>query len=169
MAAELTAERLRELLDYDPETGVFVWRVGRRGKGALGSVAGSLGPRGYLRLTVDSQDYRAHRAAWLYVHGRWPAAELDHINGQRDDNRLGNLREATHAENMQNRARHRNNTSGSAGVNWCGRKRRWVARICVDGRRRHLGYFATLEAAAAAYLAAKAELHTFQPTLRAVA
>lgn len=166
MAADLTAERLRELLDYNPETGAFVWRV-TRGPAKAGAPAGGLNTRGYHQITVDVHNHRAHRLAWLYVYGRWPKGEIDHINGVCDDNRIVNLREATHAENMQNVALQSNNTSGYAGVNW--RFGSWHASIRHHGRKVHLGRYPTPEAAYAAYLAAKAELHTFQPVPRDLA
>jgi hypothetical protein len=133
------------------------------------SVAGGLSTCGYRRINIDRRLYQAHRLAWLYVHGRWPIVELDHINGVRDDNRLANLREATRAQNNQNLSQRSDNKSGHVGASFHKQTRRWKAQIQVGGQTRHLGLYATPEAAHDAYLAAKAEMHTFQPALRAVA
>lgn len=158
---KLTQARLQELLVYNPETGTFVWKVAITNV-QVGVIAGSLNYRGYCRIKVDGERYYAHRLAWFYTHGRWPAQCLDHINGIRDDNRLVNLREATDAENKQNqrKARSDNTSSGSLGVSRCNDK--WRARIKIDGKLRHLGLFASIEEAHAAYLAAKSALHPFQ-------
>lgn len=148
----LTAERLREVLDYDPGTGVFRWRVSRPGVHA-GTVAGSVSAsQGYRFIWVNRSKYSAHRLAWLHAYGVWPAGELDHRNWVRDDNRLANLREATGAQNSQNRR-------GCAGFYPSGRG--WRATIMVDGKSHNLGTFDTPEEASAAYVAAKKDLHPF--------
>lgn len=161
----LTAARLRELLHYDPETGVFTNRVVRP-RTVLGAVAGGHDSYGYITISVDVRRYLAHRLAWLYVYGEWPSKNLDHINGVRDDNRIANLREATQAQNLQNRAAASIGRSGVLGVGWDSSRKKWVASIKHQGKARHLGRFSTVEGAQAAYLAAKAQLHTFQPTTR---
>ena len=97
----LNQKRLKEVLTYDSETGIFVWRSKKsRNKG---KVAGHLRSDGYVAITVDSKLYRAHRLAWLYVHSYFPEHDIDHMNGVRDDNRLVNLREASRACNLQNK------------------------------------------------------------------
>jgi len=149
----ITTERLRELLDYNPETGVFRWRAPRRGvmrKSA--GVAGVLFSKGYRYIGIEGRKYYAHRLAWFYAHGRWPACQIDHINGLRDDNRIANLREATSRDNNRNS---KPKVLGRKGIRLMGRK--WAARIKVDGRGVHLGMFATAEAAHAAYRKAAAE------------
>lgn len=124
----ITATRLRELLHYDPETGLFTWKVARQGTRA-GAFAGALN-HGYLRITIDWRHYPAHRLAWLYMTGEWPADLIDHINLVSDDNRFVNLRQATRAQNMHNSARPRTNTSGVKGVSrYAGR---WKAQIKVN-------------------------------------
>jgi hypothetical protein len=159
-----TAERVRELLDYNPETGIFTWKVFRAGKAVAGSVAGKINSHGYREIRVDGARIGAHRLAFLYVLGRLPKKQVDHKNGIRDDNRMENLREASTAENMQNlrKANADNKSSGLLGASWYGLTKKWQARIRVEGKQIHIGYFDTAEEAHAAYLKAKAELHPFQ-------
>jgi hypothetical protein len=101
----LTAERLRELVDYDPETGKFTWTRNRAYKALGGTAAGYLNTNGYARITIDSVSHAAHRLAWLHVYGEWPKASIDHINRNRQDNRIANLREATQSEQNANSSR----------------------------------------------------------------
>lgn len=163
---ELTAERLREVLHYDPETGVFTRLESGSRKDVLGRSAGTLTQQGYLKTMVDSRTYYLHRLAWLHERGTWPKDQMDHINGVKSDNRLANLRECSCGENQQNRARSTRALSPLPGVCWHKRDRVWVASVTLSGRRRNLGSFRTAEEASAAYLAEKARLHTFQPTPR---
>lgn len=146
----LTAEELRERLDYDPETGVFTWRVKPRQKKILG-YAGHLSKAGYIYISVRKKTYAAHRLAWLHTYGYWPRKEIDHINRVRSDNRIANLREATRAENCANRkkrpTRYRLN-----GVFLVGR--RFGARVYVDGIPAYLGVYDTEIEAHAAYTTA---------------
>ena len=144
---DTTPAMLRELLDYSPDTGIFVWRVSI-GAARAGTVAGT-SCRGYCRIMVFGKRYSAHRLAWLFVHGEWPKLQIDHINGKRSDNRIANLREATNAENGQNQL--------GRGVSRSGK--RWEARIRLGGPQIRLGSFDTQEEAHAAYLAAKLALH----------
>jgi len=158
----VTAERLRELLTYDPKTGFFSWRVSR-GSAKEKSEAGRKNSHGYIEISIDSRFYKAHRLAWMHVYGEWPVEQLDHINGIRTDNRLANLREATNAQNGQNQAMYSHNTSGHPGVSWCRTYGKWKAKIHAAGKLHHLGYFHKVEDAVAARAKAKSELHTFQP------
>lgn len=156
-------DRMRELLAYDPETGVLRWRIARGGNAKAGSIAGSLDSHGYGQIKLAGQCHRAHRVAWCLFYGAWPTAEIDHVNGIRNDNRIANLRETTSAQNKQNlRGAHRDNKSGYLGVCYRHKRNLWTAQIQAEGRLRHLGFFATPEAASQAYLAAKAKLHPFQ-------
>jgi hypothetical protein len=152
----LTQERLKELLDYDPETGVFTWLASTTNRISVGDVAGSVDRLGYRRIALDRRDYKAHRLAWLYMTGEWPTSDLDHINCDKDDNRIANLRLATEAQNGANRRKNSNNTSGYKGVS--SSRGRWRAEIRVNGRARRLGHFTDPAAAHAAYVAA-AEKH----------
>jgi hypothetical protein len=166
--SELTAERLRELLSYDPDTGFFRWVVKRNGV-PVGPEIRSVDKEGYVQIRVDQRKYYAHRLAWLYVHGRWPADQLDHISGIRSENRIANLREATNAENGQNCVVRRNNASGHPGVSWDKQCGKWRARIKVNRKGIHLGKFDNIGDAIAARAKAKAELHRFHPTDRKAA
>lgn len=141
----LTQERLREVLSYDSDTGVFVWRV-QRGKARVGSVAKTLNSSGYLKIGIDGCEYLSHRLAWLYVYGQMPENEIDHINGARLDNRIANLRSVTAYLNSRNAARYSNNTTGVNGVS----KYKGKYRAYIEGttRRICLGVFLTVEEAA---------------------
>ena len=153
----LTIERLRGLLNYAPETGVFTWIV-HASQMHIGDIAGSVNGSGYLQIDIDGQKYKAHRLAWLYATGAWPTAQIDHVNGQRDDNRISNLRDVSRSVNIQNLRKARSdNKSGLLGVSANGN--RWQAQINVGGKKRQIGTFATPELAHAAYLDAKRELH----------
>lgn len=163
--SKLTAERLRELLHYDPETGVFTRRV-RCGRSPAGSVAGHNRKSGYAAVSVCNKLYLAHRLAWLYVYGHWPHKDIDHIDGNGLNNRLSNLRECVPGENHQNVAPHKDNISGLLGVTWDKQTGRWRSRIMIERRQVNLGRFDTPEEAHAAYLAAKKNLHTFNPVPR---
>lgn len=158
----LTTERLRELLRYDPETGIFTWKA-HTGQGVhtkSGDIAGHLHSRKYIHIQVGNVIYKAHRLAWLYVTGTWPVENIDHINGNRSDNRIDNLREATDAENIQNQ-RHATikNASGIMGVRKGSAS--WHARITVNKKPIHIGCFSTPELAHQAYLEAKRIYHPF--------
>jgi len=148
--AALTAERLRELLDYDPATGIFRWRVSRGGTARAGTVAGSPQSDGYAQIKIDGPNYMAHRLAWLWGTGSWPAALIDHINGDRADNRFVNLREATLYQNQYNSRISSRNTSGHKGICWHEQIGKWQAYLKFGGKQRHLGYFTNIEDAAAA-------------------
>ena len=148
---DLTADRLRKLLNYDPDTGTFTWAITRRGC-RKNSVAGCKMKHGYVAIRLDNKLFTAHRLAWLYVNGAWPKAQIDHVNRDRADNRVANLREVTNAENAQNKKSSRNK-SGFAGVRKENRK--WLAEIKVNYKPIRIGLFETPEAAHRAYVAAK--------------
>lgn len=164
----ITQERLKELLRYDPETGVFTRRVstGRHGRWAAGTtVEGRPMRAGHLRVMVDRRHYLAHRLAWLYMTGEWPKDEIDHRDRAPANNRWGNLREATTAQNGQNRDARKDSTSGKTGVYWIASRQKWRAEIKPPaGMRKSLGYHASWEAAVAARLAAeRAYFGSFAP------
>ncbi len=142
----LTADRAREVLRYEPFTGVFTRAVWPR----AGQPTGAKHSAGYTQLSIDGKLYRAHRVAWLYVTGRWPTELIDHINGVKDDNRLSNLREATESQNHHNARVRRHNRIGLKGVQQVG-SRSFSARITVAGKFRYIGTFSSPEAAHMAY------------------
>jgi hypothetical protein len=150
LRSDLTAERARELLSYDPETGVFRWAKTRPGKPA-GKMTGALS-HGYILIRVDNVLYRAHRVAFLIMEGAWPPCHVDHINGIRNDNRWANLRHATASENGRNKALQSNSGSGYKGVSFFKPIKKWSAYIGSKKKRFHLGYFETAEDAHAAYV-----------------
>ena len=149
----ISAERLRELLHYDPGTGAFAWRVITSRKIHVGDVAGHPSTQGYLQIGADRKLYQAHRLAWLYMTGEWPRNQIDHINLDKSDNRWCNLREATHRENQANRA----TLFGFKGASWDKTYHKWRAQISCNNKKRHLGYFETQQEAAVAYAEAAKE------------
>jgi hypothetical protein len=154
----LTQERLRELLDYDVETGEFRWKVSTTRSVKVGAIAGNLHRAGYRLIRIDRKARLAHRLAWLYVTGEWPPHEIDHIDLDKDNNRWTNLRLATRSENKANCRMPRTNTSGYKGVSWHRRSKKYVVHIGVNGKARHIGLFSTAEAAHAAYVKAAEEM-----------
>lgn len=160
---ELSQEKLKEILDYDPETGEFRWKVTKSPAAMAGAPAGHIHYAGYRRIMIDGVIFAAHRLAWLYSHGSWPVDQIDHINGVRDDNRISNLREASDDENKQNKGLYRNNVSGHQGVGWHSPSGKWRARIRVGGKLRCVGLFDDIADAIEARAKAKKELHEFQP------
>ena len=167
---DITAQYVRERLDYDPETGVFTWKnlastpensgwVDSWNLRFEGKPAGSPGKRGHLCIALDNKKYYAHRLAWLIVYGLWPIDEIDHIDGDKINNRITNLRAATHSQNAHNRSKNNNNKSGFKGVTWQSHAQKWRADIMVEGETLNLGYFCTKEEAAEAYADAAHRLH----------
>lgn len=172
MKPHVTHEQARELLNYDPGTGVFTWKVerrmGRTGKGRLiaspGDVAGGpMKSTGYRQIVVAGRHYLEHRLAFLWMTGEWPTGQVDHLNGMRVDNRWVNLRDVSQAINTQNlrKARVDSNTGvqGVAYFKHGKRKKRFVAKVATDGQSKFLGYFATPEEAHEVYLKHKRALH----------
>ena len=152
---ELTAEELRSILDYNPDTGIFTRKVSTANSVKVGDVAGCSNGGGYLNIMVCSRKYQAHRLAWLHTHGVWPKDQIDHINRIRTDNRIANLREVSHKQNQQNKSKRHDNTSGHPGVYWNKQNSKWQAKIAHNYKDIHLGYFATLEEALSARKAAE--------------
>ncbi len=158
----LTQEELKRQLEYNPDSGVFTWKekFSKFGRNDIvGRVAGWRSKEGYIIICIGNVDYKAHRLAWLYVHGYFPYEDTDHINMVRDDNRLVNLRPATRTENQFNKPKQRNNTSGFRGVYWHKGCNKWESYIIANRVRRYLGGFHNKDDAIAAYQAAAKEVH----------
>lgn len=154
-----TPEELRKRLRYEPATGKLYWL---KGVCEIVEAFTSKDKNGYPASMINRKHVYAHRVIWAMVHGEWPTSSIDHINGQRDDNRIDNLRCVTHAENCKNKARRVDNTSGRTGVRLESRTGKWEARIRVDGCLIHLGTFQRFEDAVAAREKAEIE-HGFHP------
>lgn len=151
----LTAERLREVLDYDPDTGIFTWKYRPELVGSLnatntlraGKTAGSVTHR-YIQIMINKKMHYAHRLAWMYINGDFEDGEIDHINGNKHDNRIENLRLVNRSQNNQNRSVLSKNLSGFLGVSWHKATGLWRARGALGEHDRVLGYFSTPEEAA---------------------
>jgi hypothetical protein len=162
-------ERLNETLNYDADLGVFTWRISTTNKISAGATAGTVMNAGYIHIQLDKVLYLGHRIAWFLFYGEDPgSSQLDHINGNRTDNRICNLRLAPRGEidNLQNTATRKDCSSGHPGVQWSAKKNRWRAYVSTEGKQYHLGYFKTKDEAVTARLTGKATYHLFQPTER---
>jgi hypothetical protein len=147
----LTAETIRQLLDYNPATGEFTWKD----NGLPASRSSAI----YDRITILGERYYSHRIVWLYVTGDWPAEQIDHINCNKKDNRFSNLREATQMQNSGNMRATKRNKYGLKGVTFHHRVGKYFAQINALGERKYLGYFDTPEAAHDAYVEAAKKYH----------
>ena len=157
-----TAERVRELLVYDPDTGVFTWRANRSNCLAGTQAGGTTHAGGYRLIGIDGTKYLAHRLAWLYVTGAWPEEEIDHIDGQTDNNRFINLRPASRVQNAQNAKRDVGATSKHPGVCWGINRQKWSAKIRVgDGKKMFLGRYDDEVPAALIYQIAREIYHPY--------
>lgn len=160
----LTQRRLQELLHYDPDIGVFTWRVNASSTGRAGTTAGCRkSSNGYIVIRVDGKLYLAHRLAFLYMEGRFPPSLIDHRDTVKSNNRWTNLRCATQSENQQNRiyAQANNRRSGLLGVYWSEQRGAWGAKVVIEKKQHHAGFHATPELAHQAYLALKRKLHPY--------
>jgi hypothetical protein len=156
----LTAEYARECFDYDPETGKVTWRRRPRehfktkrsystwNSRFAGQEVNSVHSAGYIRVSVNTTYYLLHRIIWLMTKCEWPTDEIDHINHDRNDNRLENLREVTRLINSRNCSKKVNNTSGITGVSWCKPRKKWKAAIKVNGCKYEIGFFSNIQDAA---------------------
>jgi hypothetical protein len=153
-------KKINDHLAYDSATGQFKYVVNGLNKKA-GRAAGSISKvSGYVYVCVQGKRCYGHRMAWAMTHGEWPVSAIDHINGNKSDNRISNLRLATDLVNAQNiRVPQSNNTSGLLGVSYCSQTKRWRAQIGVSRKNIKLGRFDTPELAHQAYLMAKRRLH----------
>ena len=140
---EFDQKYLKSILDYDEFTGVFTWKTKPSKNVLVGSVAGCVNKLGYRVITINKKQYREHRVAWLYVRGVNPKL-LDHINRDKTDNRIINLREASTQENARNQGLNPRNKSGFNGVSWCKLTGKWKAQIVVSRKTISIGYFCDL-------------------------
>lgn len=131
----LTADRLREVLNFDPDTGQFTWCKSLSLRGRVGERAGHSQKDGRVIVGIDGVSYLAHRLAWLYTHGAWPLNLIDHINRDNSDNRLVNLRQATSSENKLNADAHRDSVTGLKGITFDRSRARWVVQLSKKGRK----------------------------------
>lgn len=152
---KLTQERLRELLYYDPDNGIFI-RIISFGNTSAGNMAGSKDKNGYIIINIDKKAYKAHRLAWLYMEGYFPhGIEVDHIDRDPSNNKWNNLRLVSHACNMKNISNHKNNSSGVMGVSWDVESKKWKVYIQSKGNKKNVGRFKTLDNAVCCRLAAE--------------
>ncbi len=140
--SKLTQSRLKYLLSYNSETGIFAWKNPPSNRVKVGDEAGAIHSRNkYICIRLDSSAHLAHRLAWLYTYGVWPQDQIDHIDGIRNNNCIANLCEVNSVENHKNTKLHGRNTSGNPGVSFYKKRAKWTASISVDGKRKHLGIF----------------------------
>ena len=154
-------DRIREALEYEPDTGLLRWRIRVSRNIFAGSIAGANANDGYIQVRLDKRSYKAHRLAWAIIYGEHPKYAIDHINGDRADNRICNLREAPGSLNRENlkKAAGNGTRSGLLGVVWSHQRRRWRASIATKGKRYYLGDFLDKYEAHEAYVQAKRRLH----------
>lgn len=144
----ITQNELKEVLNYDEYTGIFTWKkVKKYSNKSVGDVAGGLS-LGYVVIKVGGKLYKAHRLAWLYVYGNFPEQQIDHINGNEQDNRLCNLREANQSQNNYNRKLQKNNTSGVKGVVFNKMCKKWQVQLKINKELKWFGLFEDFELAA---------------------
>lgn len=143
---DITQDKLKSILLYEKETGIFKWKVGNNQINS-GDNAGTINKKGYVRICINQKTYPAHCLAWLYVYGEYPQKQIDHINHDKQDNRIVNLRLVDNLENHKNMPRQKNNTSGVTGVSFRRNANKWVSHIKANGKFIHLGIFNTKEEA----------------------
>ena len=137
----ITQKELKELLHYNPETGVFTWLQKAASNTKIGSVAGCNHNCGYITIRVRGKLYLAHRLAWLYVAGEWPKKDVDHSDHIRNNNKWDNLLDTVHRVNAKNQSKFKNNKSGVTGVHWNKNAKKWQSKITVNYKCIHIGYF----------------------------
>lgn len=155
----LTHNRLLELIEYNPDTGIFTNKIRRSSGSPAGKVLGTKNAHGHLIIQIDNKQYMAHRLAWFYCFQEWPENILDHIDNNPSNNALDNLREADKSTNGFNSGKRSNNTSGYKGAFFDSRRNKYYSQIFIKGKKKWLGYFNTVEEASNAYINAAKELH----------
>ena len=155
----VTQNLLKEFVSYNPESGVFIWLKGYNNRN-VGKVAGMIDCEGYRCIKFKGRIFRAHHLAWMYMHGEFPNSVMDHVDGNRANNAIANLRVVTFAGNSQNqKIAHKDGKYGLLGVDKLSHRKLFRARIATNGKRVTLGYFKTSEEAHEAYVEAKRKLH----------
>ena len=150
----ITQTELKHALDYNPGTGQFTWKNPTSTRVKVGQIAGTFHAHRYARIRINSIQYLTHRLVWLYVHGESPASglDIDHINNDRLDNRIANLRLATRQENLRNARMHKGHTNGYKGITYWAAKNLWKAQSQFNGKHVNIGCFKNREDAADAYI-----------------
>lgn len=156
MTFELTQSTVKELLSYDAESGQF-FRLQKTKRSPIGQIKTSVLPTGYVMFSIKGRKYLAHRIAWLYVYGYFPAKHIDHIDGCKSNNAIANLRSVTRSLNMQNQRKPHTGKGLPLGVHMHGN--RFKAVIKTNGLQKHIGVFKTQSEASSAYISAKRQLH----------
>ena len=140
---KLTQEKLKELLSYNPETGIFVWKMNRGRNNAAaqkGQIAGCIDNiKGYHVVRINKENFFGHRLAWLYIYGYSPEHDIDHINRDESDNRINNLREVSRQCNTRNCGNYNSNTSGVKGICWAKTVCMWKSYVTLDQKKKFLG------------------------------
>lgn len=153
-------KELKDVLEYNEHTGIFSWKISPCKNVKIGSVAGTLHKKtGYIKITYKNNKISAHRLSWAFMLEEWPAFDVDHINGNRQDNRWVNLRQATRQQNSLNRLKSSRNTSGVKGVHFDRKRNKWGSTITFDKTRYWLGFHSSLKQAEDAVVTKRKELH----------
>jgi hypothetical protein len=152
-----TLKYLKEILEYNEQTGIFTWKENRGSNKTKGKIADNKNLRGYITIGINGKRYKAHRLAWLYIYGDFPKGQIDHINGVRDDNRIENLRIVTNRQNCQNYKIHREGKL--VGNSFHKNNKKWQSSIVINGKQKYLGYYETQQEAHEAYLNKLKELN----------
>ncbi len=161
----ITQKRLKEVLDYDPETGIFTWKIKISDCINLGSIAGTKHNTGYIIIGIDNKNYLAHRLAWFYIYGKWPKKDIDHKDQIKHHNWKSNLRDKSHSFNLRNCGNHKHNKSGVKGVSYVKQSSNWRADININKKNTYLGSFDDFDGAVLARYKAerKANWHLSDP------
>lgn len=160
--SEIGKDLIDSFLNYDPDGGQFTWKVSS-GTVKAGAVAGTVTKNGYLKISICGKSYRAHRLAWIIMNGNSPSDQLDHIDGNRLNNSISNLRECSNLQNGQNKRSKPGSSSKYLGVHWNSRIMKWQASIKINGVSKYLGVFDDEEDAYSAYKSEKNLIHRFNP------
>jgi hypothetical protein len=160
----ITQDELKSVLNYDLNTGLFVWVKPTGDRVKSGQIAGSLRPDGYVFTQINKRRFMNHRLAWLYVNGVWPSDEIDHIDGDRSNNRISNLRPATSKQNKENTSIRSTNTSGHKGVHWDKSRQKWMAFVVHNRKFHNVGRFENVNDAITATKQARDALFTHHNT-----